>query len=84
VDQATVGRGALLLLVYSMGLGIPFLVLAAGVGRGAQKLRATPKTMRVVTIVSGVFLIVLGVLVLSGTLARLSRWTPAFDFATPG
>lgn len=81
VDQATVGRGALLLFVYSMGLGIPFLILAAGVGGGAPKLRATAKTMRVVTIVGGLFLIILGVLVATDSLFWLARWTPVIDLA---
>jgi cytochrome c-type biogenesis protein len=84
LDQATVGRGSLLLLTYSLGLGIPFLVLAAGVGRGARKLRATAKTTRVVSIVSGAFLVVLGVLVLTNSLSWLSQWSPAFDIGPTG
>ncbi len=38
-DTATVGQGALLLLVYSLGLGIPFLVTGAAMGRVAPALR---------------------------------------------
>jgi cytochrome c-type biogenesis protein len=79
LDQATVARGALLLFVFSMGLGIPFLVLAFGVGRGVVRIRTTPKVLRVVTLVSGCMLLLLGVLVFTDSLGWFASWTPVFD-----
>jgi cytochrome c-type biogenesis protein len=79
--EATMARGALLLFVYSMGLGIPFLLLALGIGRAAVNLRGSYRVLRYVTIISGVFLIALGVLVFTDSLSWLARWAPVFDLA---
>ena len=79
LDQATVGQGALLLFAFSMGLGIPFLVLAIGAGRGAMRMRTNPKVLRVVTIVSGILLIVLGVLVFTDSLGWFASWAPPLE-----
>ncbi|MFQ6101685.1 MAG: cytochrome c biogenesis CcdA family protein [Anaerolineae bacterium] len=79
LSQATVGQGALLLLVYSMGLGIPFLFIALGIDRVSGLLHRARRLMRVVTIVSGLFLIVLGVLLFTNRLGWLSQWLPLFD-----
>lgn len=79
LSEATVGRGALLLFGYSMGLGIPFLLMALGIGRAVGILRRARRAMRVVTIVSGLFLIVLGVMVFTNSLSWLAQWAPLFD-----
>ena len=79
LNEATVGRGALLLFVYSMGLGIPFLLMALGVGRVAGFLPRVRWAMRAVTIVSGLFLIVLGVMVFTDSLGWLARWAPLIE-----
>jgi len=79
LNEATVGRGALLLFVYAMGLGIPFLLMALTVGRATDLLRRARRAMRAVTIVSGLFLIVLGVMVFTNSLAWLAQWVPLFD-----
>ncbi len=76
LNEATVTRGALLLFVYSMGLGIPFLLMALGVGQAASILRRARRAMRAVTIISGLFLIVLGLLVFTNNLGWLAQWMP--------
>ena len=79
LSEATVGRGVFLLSGYSMGLGIPFLLMALGIGQAAGILRRMRRAMRVVTIISGLFLIVLGVMVFTDSLSWLARWGPLFD-----
>lgn len=79
LSEATLGRGVLLLLGYSMGLGIPFLLIALGVGRAAGVLRRAQRAMRAVTIVSGLLLIVLGMMVFTNSLAWLAQWAPLID-----
>lgn len=78
LNEATVGHGALLLFVYSMGLGIPFLLMALGVGQATGFLRRARWAMQVVTVVSGLFLIALGLLVFTGNLRWLAQWAPLF------
>jgi len=65
--------GAVLLLAYALGLGVPFLVIAAGVG-GAQRLtRTLARGIRVLNIVGGTLVIVMGLILLSGQFARLPQ-----------
>jgi len=79
LSEATVGQGALLLLVYSMGLGIPFLFIALGIDRASGLLHQARRLMRVATIASGLFLVALGALLFSNRMGWLSQWLPLFD-----
>jgi cytochrome c-type biogenesis protein len=71
-STGSVVRAAVLLSAYALGLGIPFLLTALLLERAAGQLRKLQKHMRIVEIVSGILLIVIGVLVFSGMLQRLS------------
>ena len=66
------GVGFLLLLAYSLGLGIPFLIVGAFVSKFSSFLSRIRRFMRYFSIVSGLFLIVLGVLVVTGYIGLLS------------
>lgn len=61
-----------MLTAYSMGLGIPFIVTALMLDGAQGFLRNLNRHMRTIKIVSGVFLILVGVLVASGQLQRIS------------
>jgi cytochrome c-type biogenesis protein len=80
--SGSVGDGVLLLLLYSLGLAIPFLAAALLLGRFLSRARSISKWLPWVSRVSGALLIVLGVLLLTGTFTTLSgvlaRWTPEF------
>lgn len=69
-----VGRGVVLLSAYSLGLGIPFLIAAAGIGRVSDWLRRYRKTMRHMSVVAGLFLIVVGLLLFTGSLQIFARY----------
>jgi cytochrome c-type biogenesis protein len=62
-----------LLAAYSLGLGIPFLLTALALDQAQGALRRLQKNMRLIEAFSGVFLVVIGVLVFSGQLQRLSN-----------
>lgn len=70
--------GALLLFVYSMGLGIPFLVSGFFVGRALRVFSRVRRHLRVIQIVCGVILVLYGALMIGGQFswlsARLSFW----------
>ena len=63
-----VTRGIYLLSAYSLGLGIPFLLAAAGVGNVSYLLRRYSRYLRNVSAVTGVFLIIVGVMLFTNTL----------------
>lgn len=58
--------GGLLLAIYSVGFGLPFLAVAAGISLFTPLLRRLNKVAGIVHIIAGVLLIVFGVLVLAG------------------
>jgi cytochrome c-type biogenesis protein len=73
---------------YALGLGAPFLVMGLLVDRLGHFLRRLTRHLRVVEIVTGLFLIALGVLLISGELtaliARLSGQLTTFDEGLAG
>ncbi len=68
---ADAGRGAALLLAYSLGLGLPFLLLAVGIGRGGRLTASLRRHGRAVELAGGSVLITMGVLMISGAWLRL-------------
>ncbi len=72
-------NGGILLFAYSLGLGIPFLCVALVFGRAAAALRHINRYYGAISLVSGLFLIAIGVLLLTDTMARLARYAPAIN-----
>ncbi len=81
-SSASVGKSALLLSAYSLGLGMPFLLTALLLDRATGYLRKLRGHMRKVEIIGGVLLIVIGVLILAGTIQRLSGLLSGFTKLT--
>ncbi len=81
-SQTDVGRGVLLLLAYSLGLAVPFLVAAWALEAFLKWFQAFRRYLRWVEIVAGVLLIAFGLLLMFGWFTVLSGWlqglTPAF------
>ena len=69
--RTTVGQGAALLLIYSVGMGLPFLAVAAGVRRGQQRLAWARRHSRTIEIAGGVLLVGMGVMLLTGAWSAL-------------
>jgi cytochrome c-type biogenesis protein len=61
-ETSTVGQGSLLLLVYSAGLAVPFLLVGVGFDRAASAFRWLRDRYGVLRIVSGALLVGLGLL----------------------
>ena len=80
----TLGMGILLLVIYSLGLAIPFFVTSLGINTFLKYFDRFKKHMRVVSIVSGVFLIFVGILIYTNKFAiltaRLNAWFPFLIF----
>jgi cytochrome c-type biogenesis protein len=70
--SATAWRGASLLAIYSLGLGIPFLIIGAAFDRVTPLLKRIQRHSKAVYITSGAVLIVLGILVTTGRLTLLT------------
>lgn len=70
----TVAQGMFLLFVYSMGLGVPFVLAGVGVSRAYSALGWLRRHFTPVTVVSGSLLAGFGVLMVTGRLFDLNRW----------
>src|SRR6266700_985960 len=73
-DASTVTKGILLLWVYSLGLAVPFLLTSILIDRFMEFYGWFRRYLHAVEVCSGVILIVLGVLILTGRFTILSSY----------
>ncbi|MBX3091620.1 MAG: sulfite exporter TauE/SafE family protein [Cryobacterium sp.] len=66
LDGGSPGRGAVLGAAYCLGLGIPFLLVALGFGWVSGSVAWLKRNIRVVNIVGGAVLVLIGVLMVTG------------------
>jgi cytochrome c-type biogenesis protein len=64
-------RGAFLLFMYSLGLGLPFLLVGVGIRRLMGALAVVKRNYHWIAGVSGVIMVSIGVLVFTNTWSRL-------------
>lgn len=69
--ENTVANGMLLLFVYALGLWIPFLISALLMSQIVTAIRKAGKLMMIVEKVSGILLILIGILILTGSMTRI-------------
>jgi len=67
-------KGAMLLAVYSLGMGIPFLLIGIAWSYIVPFWRGITRHLALISIISGILLIIVGVLMLTGQLTWLSRF----------
>ncbi len=75
------GQAAVLLGVYSLGLGLPFLLTALLLDGAQGILRSMQRHMHKIEVISGAFLILIGIAVASGELQSLSATFASGEFA---
>jgi len=69
--QGTAFKGALLLAVFSLGLAIPFLLVAAGISSAVRYIRSFSRFLNAVSVIGGLALVGIGILLLSNNFAIL-------------
>lgn len=72
-QQGHVAEGMAMLLAYSLGLGIPFVLSAVLIDYLKSAFNWIKKNYRVINIVSGSLLVLVGIMMATGTLGRLLR-----------
>lgn len=70
-QQGHVLEGMLMLLVYSLGLGIPFILSAVLIDYLKSAFNWIKRNYRIINAVSGCMLVLIGVLMATGTLGRM-------------
>jgi len=78
-SQDTVAQGVVLLAIYSLGLGVPFMLTSLGLNQFLAFYGRFKRHFRTLEIASGVMVVAIGVLIVTGSLARLNSY---FSFLT--
>ncbi|SFE26741.1 cytochrome c biogenesis CcdA family protein [Alteribacillus iranensis] len=74
----TMYSGMFMLLIYSLGLGIPFLIVALIYSKSLNKLRKINKWIPLIQKISGWVMIILGVLLFTGYFQMISSYLARF------
>ena len=77
--SSTVAQGALLLVAYTIGLGLPFLLIAAVYDRAPRVIAPLVRHGRTVSLIGGLLVAAIGVAMVFDWLALLPRY---FNFNT--
>jgi cytochrome c-type biogenesis protein len=73
-NEASLGAGVRLLFVYSLGLGIPFVLAAVAIGPFLGFMQRFRRHLGRVEMVMGLLLIATGILILTGGLNWFGTW----------
>jgi cytochrome c-type biogenesis protein len=79
MSSQTVWQSVALLLIYSAGLGIPFLLTGAAFGSMSRWLRKLNRHAGIVSLISGFFMLYVAFLLWSGQLGSLTTQYPALN-----
>ena len=82
-EQETVLRGMFLLLVYSAGLGVPFLMTSLGLNRFLTFYNRFKRHFRALEIVSGILILGVGILIFTDRMTQLNQyfqWLSDFEY----
>ncbi|WP_206810004.1 cytochrome c biogenesis CcdA family protein [Paradesulfitobacterium ferrireducens] len=78
----TVYSGILMLFVYSLGLGIPFLAISLIITYSLRVVRKINRSLGMLSLINGWILIGMGLLLYTGQLQKLSAWLAGFTYFT--
>lgn len=67
----TVLQGSLLLFIFSLGLAVPFLLIALGVASASRIIGRITPLLNIISFIGGIFLVLLGILLLTGNFTLL-------------
>src|SRR5712691_8060916 len=72
--SATVAKGVTLLAVYSLGLGIPFLLVALFTGGLLARIKLMGRVGQLMQVLAGGIMVLMGIAMITGQLSRFSFW----------
>ena len=73
-QSETLAQGTVLLLVYSLGMGVPFVLVALGIKRVGSLLAVVRRHGRAVELTSGGLMVAMGILLFTDRMLMLSGW----------
>ena len=79
-SMSSIDTGVLLLVMYSLGLAVPFILTAMAIGSFTKQFRKLSKYLPIISTISGVLIIIMGFMVFINKLSILSRYTNFINF----
>lgn len=76
----TIYKGILLLTIYSLGLAVPFILTAMAIDSFMKYKNKILKYTPIISIISGLLLIIMGIMVFTNTVNIISRYMNFFNF----
>ena len=76
----SIGKGVLLLIMYSIGLAVPFILTAMAIGSFTKQFRKFSKYLPIISTISGLLMIIMGVMIFMNKVAILSQYTNFINF----
>lgn len=80
MNGGSISQGLLLLSSYSLGLAIPFLLAALGVGWVSTLLKKFSRIMRITEVVMGSLMVAVGLLLMTGAFNMIAIMLPGWSF----
>lgn len=74
VTAASAGNGAVLLAVYGLGLGVPFVLVALFFGHAAAALKRIRRAGAALNVGAGAVMVGIGILMMTGQLTAIAIW----------
>ena len=72
--EGSVVQGAVLMFAYSLGLGVPFLLVGAFIGVARRWLKKVNPYLEFIELMSGLLLVLIGALIVTGSLQQLNSF----------
>ncbi|MBU3111648.1 cytochrome c biogenesis CcdA family protein [Clostridium lacusfryxellense] len=76
----SIGKGVILLIMYSLGLAVPFVLTAIAIESFTRNFKKLSKYLNVISIISGILMIIMGVMIFLNKLAALSQYGNFINF----
>ena len=70
----SIGKGMGLLAIYSLGLGLPLFISALAINSFISTFKVIAGYMRWITIISGIFLILIGIMIFTNSFTIITTW----------
>lgn len=76
----SIGKGVLLLVMYSLGLAVPFILTAMAIGSFTEQFKKVSKYLSIISTISGVLMMIIGVMIFTNKLSILSQYFNFINF----
>jgi len=78
----TFGQGMMLLAIYSLGMAVPFLLLSLMMTKSVRIIRTINRYLGKLSIINGSIMIIMGLLVFTGQMTKISAYFARFTIFT--